>query len=248
MSDTQTPPNKNNVYPGVEDQTIHNLDGAAAIFDMDGTLIDNTPFHFKAWQQLFKKRGLPELSHETYLSEISGVPILNTVKKMFGDDLSEAEQQALVKEKQQLYEDAFLPYLRPINGLESFLAELKSARLKIALATSSAMDDVDYIFNGINIRQYFDAIITGSMVSEPKPSPQIFLKAAEQLGINQKKCFVFEDSLSGLRAGRKACMKVVGITTANPAKTVTKLADLVINDYADISLHKLAALIDQQQI
>jgi beta-phosphoglucomutase len=240
MSDKQIS-NKNNVSP-----TAGDLKGAAAIFDMDGTLIDNTPFHFKAWQQLFKKRGLPELSHETYLADISGVPILNTVKKMFGENLSEAEQQALVKEKQQLYEDAFLPYLRPINGLENFLAELKGAGVKIALATSSAMHDVDFIFNSINIRQYFDAIIIGSMVSEPKPSPQIFLKAAEHLSTRSEKCVVFEDSLSGLKAGRNAGMRVVGITTANPAETVTKLADLVINDYADMSLHKLAALLDQQ--
>jgi beta-phosphoglucomutase len=219
------------------------LKGVAAIFDMDGTLIDNTPYHFKAWQQLFKKRGLPELSHETYLTEISGVPILNTIKNMFGKDLDEEEQQALVKEKQQ---DAYLPYLRPINGLENFLAELHDAGVKIALATSSAMDDVDFIFNTVNIRQYFDAIITGSMVSEPKPSPQIFLKAAERLQILPQKCVVFEDSLSGLKAGRSAGMKVTGITTANPAETVTQLADLVINDYADISLHKMAALFSNQ--
>jgi beta-phosphoglucomutase len=216
----------------------------AAIFDMDGTLIDNTPFHFKAWQQLFKKRNLPELSRETYLTGISGVPIINTIKKFFGEDLDEAEQKALVKEKQQLYQDAFKPYLRPINGLENFLTELKDAGVKIALATSSNMDDVDFIFGTIPIRQYFDAIIIGSMVSQPKPSPQIFLKAAEQLGARPEMCVVFEDSLSGLKAGNNAGMKVVGITTAHPAQTITNLANLVINDYADVTPQKLAALFD----
>ena len=235
----------NKVFPAGGDLIATGLESAAAIFDMDGTLTDNTPFHYKAWQQLFKKHGLPELSRETYLSDISGVPIMNTVKKMFGEDLGEAEQQTLIKEKQQLYEQAFLPYLRPINGLENFLAELKNAGAKIALATSSGMEDVDFIFNTIKIRQYFDAIITGSMVSRPKPSPQIFLKAAERLNVHPEKCVVFEDSLSGLKAGRSAGMKVTGITTAHPTETITKLADLVIDDYADISLHKLAALFQQ---
>ena len=221
------------------------LEGAAAIFDMDGTLIDNTPFHFKAWQQLFKKRGLPELSREMYLSEISGVPILNTLKKYFGEDLDEAELKVLAKEKQQLYEIAFLPYLRPINGLENFLAELKDAGVKIALATSSNMDDVDFIFETIPIRQYFDVIITGGMVSQPKPSPQIFLKAAEQLDSRPEKCVVFEDSISGLKAGNNAGMRVVGITTAHPTPIISKLANLAINDYADINLQKLAALLEQ---
>lgn len=217
----------------------------AAIFDMDGTLIDNTPFHFKAWQQLFKKHNLPELSNETYLSEISGVPILNTVKKFFSEDLDETQQKALVKEKQHLYQVAFLPYLRPINGLENFLAELKSAGAKIALATSSDMSDVDFIFETIPIRQYFDALITGGMVRQPKPSPQIFLKAAEQLGARPERCVVFEDSLLGLKAGNNAGMKVVGITTAHPAQTITSLANLVINDYADITPQKLTALFDR---
>jgi beta-phosphoglucomutase len=220
------------------------LKGTAAIFDMDGTLIDNTPFHFKAWQALFKNHNMPALSNETYLSGISGVPIMNTVRKYFGDTSDEAGLKALVKEKQLLYEEAYQPYLRPINGLENFLSKLKDAGVKIALATSSAMDDVDFIFNTIPIRQYFDAIITGSMVSQPKPSPQIFLKAAEQLNAHPEKCMVFEDSTSGLKAGNNAGMKVIGITTAHPAEVINKVASLVINDYAGLSLNKLAALFD----
>jgi len=212
---------------------------------MDGTLIDNTPFHFQAWQQLFKKHGLPELSRETYLTGISGVPIINTLKKYFGEDIDEAELKALVKEKKRLYEDAFGPFLRPVNGLETFLNDLKSAGIKIALATSSTVEDVDFIFGSIAMRQYFDAIIVGSMVSQPKPSPQIFLKAAKQLGTRPEQCVVFEDSLSGLAAGNNAGMKVVGITTAHPAQTITKLANLVINDYADVTPQKLAALFDR---
>jgi beta-phosphoglucomutase len=218
--------------------------GFAAIFDMDGTLIDNTPFHFKAWQELFKKRGLPELGRETYLSEISGVPIINTIKKYFGENLDEAELKALINEKQRLYR-AFFRFILPLTGLETFLNDLKSTGVKIALATSSNMDDVDFIFDAIPIRQYFDTIIIGSMVSQPKPSPQIFLTAAEQLGTPPERCIVFEDSLLGLKAGNNAGMKVVGITTAHPAPIITKLASLVINDYTDVTPQKLAALFDR---
>ncbi|GGH21274.1 HAD family hydrolase [Mucilaginibacter phyllosphaerae] len=223
------------------------LQGTAAIFDMDGTLIDNTPYHYQAWQQLFKKRGMPGLSKETYLTGISGVPILNTLKTYFGEDTGEAELQALINEKKQLYEAAFTPFLRPVNGLETYLKDLKNAGVKIALATSSNMDDVDFIFNTIPIRRYFDAIITGGMVSEPKPSPQIFLKAAQTLNTRPQQCVVFEDSLSGLKAGNNAGMKVVGITTAHPAQTVRKLADLAIKDYTGISLHTMAQLFEQHE-
>ena len=66
---------------------------------MDGTLIDNTPYHYLAWQQLFKQYNMPELSKETYLSNISGVPILNTLKRYFGEDTNEDKLEQLVKEK-----------------------------------------------------------------------------------------------------------------------------------------------------
>jgi beta-phosphoglucomutase len=219
--------------------------GFAVIFDMDGTLVDNTPFHFKAWQELFKLHDMPELSKQTYQSEISGVPILVTVKKYFGDIYDDAGLDALVNEKQELYRQAFQPYLRPINGLENFLIELKEAGIKMALATSSDIHDVDFIFNTVPIRQYFDAVIIGSMVSQPKPSPQIFFKAADQLNARPEKCVVFEDSTSGLKAGNNAGMKVVGITTSHPATVISQVASLVINDYADVNLHKLAALFEQ---
>lgn len=221
-----------------------NYQGFAAIFDMDGTLIDNTPFHYQAWQQLFKKYNMPQISKETYLTGISGVPILNTLKKYFGEDTEEAKMKELIKEKKEFYENAFKPFLRPINGLETFLNDLKNSGMSIALATSSNMEDVDFIFGTIPIRRYFDAIVIGSMVSQPKPSPQIFLKAAEQLNIRPEKCVVFEDSISGLKAGNNAGMKVIGIATAHPLETVSKLANLAINDYADINLQKLAALFE----
>ena len=213
----------------------------AVIFDMDGTLIDNTPFHYKAWVLLFKKHGLPALSNETYKAKISGVPILNTVEKYFPTADKETQKE-IVEEKQRLYQQAYLPYLRPINGLENFLMELKQADTKIAMATSSEMADVDFIFNTVPIRQYFDAIITGNMVTQPKPSPQIFLKAAKQLDTPPENCVVFEDSTAGLQAGNNAGMKVVGITTAHPAAVINQVASLAINNYAGIHLHKLAEL------
>jgi beta-phosphoglucomutase len=83
------------------------------------------------------------------------------------------------------------------------------------------------------------------MVSQPKPSPQIFFKAADQLNAQPEKCIVFEDSTSGLKAGNNAGMKVVGITTSHPAAVISQVASLVINDYADVNLHKLAALFEQ---
>ncbi|TFF37566.1 HAD family hydrolase [Mucilaginibacter psychrotolerans] len=243
----------NKVLPTGEDlggaSTGGDLEGAkatfAAIFDMDGTLIDNTPFHFLAWALLFKEHGLPELSRETYKGEISGIPIANTVRRYFAD-ADEATIASIAHQKQMFYQREFLPYLKAISGLEDFLAELKNAGVKMAVATSSDMADVDFIFDAVPIGQYFDAIITGDMVQEPKPSPLIFLKAAELLDTPPARCVVFEDSAAGLQAGNSAGMKVVGITTSHPAEKINQVASLAINNYAGIHLHMLAALFDHE--
>jgi len=146
----------------------------AAIFDMDGTLIDNTPYHFKSWQALFKKYGKGELSKETYYKEISGVPVMETIKRIFGNDHDEAGLKALLNEKEDFYRREYAPYVAPVNGLENFLTVLKKAGIKMAMATSATVEDIDFILNKVPIRDDFNAIINSTMVSQPKPHPQIF--------------------------------------------------------------------------
>ncbi len=214
-----------------------------AIFDMDGTLVDNTPYHFKSWQHLFKKYNMGELSVDTYKKQISGVPIIETLRQLFGDKYDEDGLKKLLDEKEAYYREIYAPFLRPINGLENFLTELKDAGIKMAMASSATMGDIDFILDRIPIRQDFDAIIDGSRVSKGKPDPQIFLKAAADLHANPADCVVFEDSLAGIKAANAAGMKVVGITTAHPAADLQP-SNLVIDDYTTLTVQKLAALFE----
>jgi len=219
------------------------LKNFTAIFDMDGTLIDNTPYHFKSWQALFKKHDLGTLTLETYRSEISGVPIIETLRRLFGDKYDEAGLHALLEEKEHYYREIYAPFLAPINGLENFLTSLKNAGIKMAMASSATMEDIDFILNKIPIRGDFEAIIDGSRVSKGKPNPQIFLKAAEELNARPEDCVVFEDSLAGIKAANSAGMKVVGITTGHTADQLQP-SGLVINDYTGLTVQKLAALFE----
>jgi len=213
----------------------------AAIFDMDGTLIDNTPYHFKSWQMLFKKYGKGNLSKHEYYTNISGVPVMETIKKVFGADHNEAQLKELLNEKEDFYRKSYAPFLAPINGLENFLTALKNAGVKMAMATSATIQDIDFILNKIPIRDDFDAIVNSTMVSKPKPNPQIFLKAAEKLNSTPADCVVFEDSLAGIKAANSAGMKVVAITTGHTAAELHPV-DLVINDYSELTVQKLTAL------
>jgi beta-phosphoglucomutase len=213
----------------------------AAIFDMDGTLIDNTPYHFKSWQSLYKKYGKGDLSKNTYYTSISGVPVIETIRRVFGEGRNEEQLKALLNEKEELYRQLYAPYLEPINGLENFLTGLKKAGVKMAMATSATVQDIDFILNKIPIKDDFAAIVNSTMVSRPKPDPQIFLKAAEKLNMQPAKCIVFEDSLAGIKAANSAGMKVVAITTGHTAAELHPV-NLVINDYTELNAHKLAAL------
>jgi len=213
----------------------------AVIFDMDGTLIDNTPYHYKSWVALFKKYGKGQLTKETYYTEISGVPVMDTIRRIFGDGRDEAELKALQEEKEEFYRQEYAPFVTPVNGLENFLTKLKDDGIKMAMATSATVQDINFILDRIPIGAQFDAIVESTMVSKPKPNPQIFLKAAERLNTPPSNCVVFEDSLAGIKAANDAGMKVVGITTGHPASELHNV-DLVIDDYSELSAQKLLAL------
>lgn len=209
---------------------------------MDGTMVDNTPYHFKSWQAIYKKYNKGEITAETYKSQISGVPIIDTLKGLF-PDADETQLQALLKEKEGLYKEFYGPYVSAVNGLENLLIELKDAGVKLAMASSATIDDIDFILSHVPVRQYFDVIIDGNRVSKGKPNPQIFLKAAADLGMKPEDCVVFEDSIAGIKAANAAEMKVVGITTGHPAAKLQP-SNLVIKDFTEVDQQKLAKLFE----
>jgi beta-phosphoglucomutase len=213
----------------------------AVIFDMDGTLINNTPYHFQSWQVFFKNHNLGEIAEETYRNEISGTPIFDTLRRIFGTDTNIETLSRLREEKENYYRQLYAPHLAPVNGLETFLADLKSAGIKMAIASSATVPDIDFILGGIPIRQYFDVIIDGSQVSKGKPNPDIFLKAAAMLNTPPEDCVVFEDSLAGITAANAAGTKVAGITTGRKADALQP-AHLVIDNYTGLTAQTLAAL------
>jgi HAD superfamily hydrolase (TIGR01509 family) len=169
------------------------------------------------------------------------VPVFRSIKRIFGGEYDEAGLKKLFEEKEEFYRREYGPYVKPIEGLESFLAVLKKAGVKMAMATSASIIDINFILDRIPIRQYFDTIVDSTMVKEPKPSPQIFLKAAEVLNMRPENCVVFEDSLAGIKAANSGYMKVVAMTTGHTAGELHPV-NLVIDNYTHLSPAKLAAL------
>jgi len=215
----------------------------AAIFDMDGTLVDNNPYHFKTWKQLFEEYNRVEVTPELYNEKLSGVPGMVIMRNFFGDDYTEEQMTQMFADKTRNYKEAYAPYVAPINGLERFLTELKNAGVKLAVASSATAANIEFILSKLPLNNLFDAVIDGPRVSKAKPNPDIFLKAAEDMGIRPENCVVFEDSLSGVKAGNAAGMKVVGITTSHTADELQPV-HRVITDYTELTERDVAALFE----
>ena len=213
----------------------------AVLFDIDGTLLDNNEFHKKAWMEYLKKEG-KDISDEDFKDKISGRTNLDAVRHLYDENMSEEEAEKYYLKKEEIYREMYEPHIAPINGLINFLEELKQHNITMALATSGIQVNIDFMFDHVPIKQYFQTIVQAKDIENGKPDPEIFIKTAEALGVPAKNCVVFEDSTSGVEAGKAANMKVVALTTTHTPDELDK-ADLVIDDYTGINIDGLKSLL-----
>ena len=165
----------------------------AVIFDMDGVIVDNHNFHLKAWQRYFKVLGkkITKEYFEKYLFGRTNCAILTTVLKR---KVSDIEVQKCAQVKERLYRKLYAPKIKPLKGLRGFIKELKSHRIRIALATSGPQDNVQFMLEKTKLKKYFNIALDDRFVKHSKPHPEIYLKAAERLKFRPPACVVFEDS------------------------------------------------------
>ena len=204
----------------------------AVLFDMDGVVVDNLPYHVDAWL-LFCERNQIPLTREVFYRELNGMNSKDTFEWFYKREMSRAEVEVLEEEKELIYRDFYRDHIQPAPGLLEFLKDLRSHGIKTALATSAGPGNIDFIVDGLGIRDQFDAIIGGAEVRKGKPDPEIYLKAAELVGIEPSACWVIEDSLQGIAAGQSAGMRVVGISTSHTPAELAHTA-LVRPDFVDL--------------
>lgn len=213
------------------------------LFDMDGTLIDSNPTHKEAYTQFFARYDI-ELTDEDFKEHISGKMNPEIIPHFFeqkGEEINDERLQDLTTEKETLFQHLLAPKLAPVAGLADFLQAAKQAQIPMALATSAPMMNVDFILNGLHIRQFFREIVTAADVKQGKPAPDVFQVAAERLGAKPNQCIVFEDSAKGVEAAQKARMKVVALSISHEPEATDK-ADLAIDDYVGLTVEKVREL------
>ncbi len=212
----------------------------AVLFDMDGVVVDNLPYHVDAWLLFCERKGIP-LTREIFYRELNGMNSKDTFEWFYKREMTRAEVEVLEEEKELIYRDFYRPHIKPANGLLVFLEKLRSHGIKTALATSAGPGNIDFIVDGLGIRDQFDAIIGGAEVQKGKPDPEIYVRAASLVGVEPAACWVIEDSLQGIAAGQAAGMRVVGISTSHTPEELahtnvvradfTNLFDILVRDF-----------------
>ncbi|ACF12990.1 beta-phosphoglucomutase family hydrolase [Chloroherpeton thalassium ATCC 35110] len=220
-------------------------DRVAFIFDMDGVIIDNMQYHVDTWLALFRDKG-HELSLDDFLEKTAGKKAEEVVRMFLGESVTDADVQKYAEQKDFLYRYLYRPKLAPLAGFMAFVEAAKSAEILMGVGTGGSPENIEFVLGGLNLKPYFKTIVGAANVSKGKPDPEIYLKAADQLGIAPENCIVFEDALPGLEAARRAGMKSVAITTSH-TEAEFAAAESVFCIAGDFTNLKPLALIEESR-
>ncbi len=208
----------------------------AVIFDLDGVICSTDEYHYKAWKAMADGMGIPfDRTINNRLRGVSRMASLEIIlEKYEGPALSDRDKERLATQKNDLYREFLHEMSRedlPAEVKET-LDKLRESGLKLAIGSSSK--NTPFILGQIGLSGFFDAVSDGNNITRSKPDPEVFVKAAEMLGIAPEKCLVVEDAVSGAEAGHAGGMKVacVGDAAQNGAgdwnmDSIRELIDIV---------------------
>jgi len=216
---------------------------SALIFDMDGTLVHNMPTHNQAWQDTLAEAGV-QINQDEFNRATTGKKTAEILRLMLGAHLSDSEVAYWSDRKEALYRERFACCREPLPGLLDFLEQARAMGLPMAVATAAPPENITFVLDELDLRRFFNVIIGGNQIQHGKPDPEIFLKAAEEMGVAPSVCLVFEDAMGGIEAARRAGMQAVLICTTMTPQDVAGMAHVLMTvpDFTHVNLETLAGL------
>lgn len=184
-------------------------DFAGYIFDLDGTLIDTMPLHYRAWDAAMREAGLPHALDEDHFYSLGGVPT-RRVAELFGEHYGLKLDPDLVFHAKEAFFSELQRDVRLIEPVVEF-ARQKSRTHPLSIASGGPRIIVERSLEITGLAPLFRVVVTADDVKHGKPSPDMFLLAAEQMGVPPKECLVFEDADPGIQGAKAAGMKVVRV-------------------------------------
>jgi beta-phosphoglucomutase len=206
----------------------------AYLFDLNGTMIDDMTYHIRAWHRILNEMGA-NISMGSMKEECYGKNH-ELLERIFPNRFSEEEKNRMSLEKERQYQQEFKPHLELLPGLPAFLEQAHKAGIKMAIGSAAIMFNIDFVLDNLNIRHYFDTIISADDVAESKPNAETYLSCAAQLNISPEDCVVFEDAPKGVESALNAGMQSVVITIMHEKEDFLQYPNVIryIKDYKEL--------------
>lgn len=212
----------------------------AVIFDLDGVITDTAHYHFLAWRNLANSLNI-EFT-EKFNEELKGISRDESLEKILVK--GKVENEYSLEEKKSLAAKKNIEYVELLKnvtpedilpGIHKFLIDLKRDNIKIGLA--SASKNAPFILDALEISDLFDCVVDPESIKSGKPSPDIFLKAAEILAVNPENCIGVEDAIAGIKSINDANMLSIGVGT--PSEMRKAGANVVVKDTKELTIDLL---------
>lgn len=214
------------------------------IFDWDGVVIDSSRQHEESWDLLAEEEGLSLFEgHFKIGFGKRNEFIIRETLKWTSDPIEVAR---LGERKEVLYREIIQREgISLLPGVGDFVKSLQTNNVPYAIGTSSPRENIESVLAYLRHMDWFRHIVAAADVEKGKPNPEVFLKAADKLEVTPGQCVVFEDSLSGIEAGKAGGMKVVALTTTNARETLDESpADVIVDSFKEVAIDRLRTLVD----
>ena len=212
------------------------------IFDVDGTMVRNTPYHRQAWFKLCRRYEI-EMDDRLYLEKVHARSNDIIVGNLFRDGANETLVRKIELEKETLYQDLFRPVMAEVPGLTALLKALRESEIPCGAASNSPQMNVDFVLDALEIRPYFAAVVNRDIVSSVKPNPEVLIKTAAGMGLLPRDCLLFDDSSSGFAAARNAEMPYIAISIEPGEIPLAHDAKGVYDDFTEVNIQLLPSMI-----
>lgn len=208
----------------------------AFLFDLNGTMIHDMPYHVSAWHKVIQSLG-GNLTSEAMKQECYGKGE-EMLERIFPGKYTVQERIDISENKEAKYRADFLTDLKLIEGLDQLLEDAFRQQIKLAIGSAANNLNIDFVVDNLNIRHYMQAIISGEMVKASKPDPETFIQCATSLNVPTTQCLVFEDTPKGVACAANAGMDAVVLTTTHPITDFDGFANIIhfANDYTRMKI------------
>ena len=205
------------------------------IFDMDGTIVDSLPYHYKAWKIFFRENKVENFSEK--LKEYKGGGTLDLMTAVYGDKYSRNELKIMTDDKEIIFRQIYKNNVEPIKGFMKMFEFIKSKKILVGLASNAIRKNVKMILNELKIYEEFDSIICGDEVKKGKPNPEMFDETVNRFKLKKKECLIFEDSVEGVSAAVNSKVDVIGITSSTSGEVLRDNGcKLTMDDYLNFDI------------